>query len=248
VSRVQLPDDVPALLRFAETHMETARKGNGFRHQEAANALRALNKARKRQPRHQAVLLAGARVARALGEHARSPGEQLKYARRGLPFSRVGREAYPRLAAFHYYHAALLGLKVDAYRASAMGTVPKLREAAQRALALDETYDHAGPLRILGSLLSSVPATPPFNGDIVKGIELLERAVKIAPEHPLNHFFLAEAYAQDDELDAAARHYAQVICASPSGPRWDIPQARRYRKKARAALKKMKRPVPASCP
>jgi tetratricopeptide (TPR) repeat protein len=248
VRRGQLPDDVPALLEYSEKRMEAAREGNGFRHQEAANALRALDKARKRQPRHQAVLLAGARVARALGEHARSPGEQLKYARRGLPFSRAGREAYPRLAAFHYYHAALLGLKVDAYRASAMGTVPELREAAKRAVALDKSYDHAGPLRILGSLLASVPATPPFNGDIVQGIELLEQAVKLAPRHPLNHFFLAEAYAQDDELDAAARHYGKVVCASPSSPGWDLAQARRYRKKALAALEKMKRPAPASCP
>jgi tetratricopeptide (TPR) repeat protein len=244
----QLPDDVPGLLRYAEARMEKAREGAGFVHREAAGALKALQKARRIEPGNRAVLETGARVARALGEHARSPGEQLKYARAGLPFTRTGRKAFPDRVAFHYYHAALLGLKVDAYRASAMKTIPELRRAARRAVALDKSYDHAGPLRILGSLLASIPAVAPFNGDVVKGIALLEQAVKLAPAHPLNHFLLAQAYAKDDEQDAAARHYARVLCAPAGPPHWDTPLARRYRKKARAALRKMSRSPNPPCP
>lgn len=230
-----LPNDLPALLRYAAEKRRQALAVRRFSRLSAVNALRALDKARGLAPRDRRVLLAGAEMALALGERARSKGEQLKFARRGILFTRAGRAAFPGEVAFHYLHAALLGLEVDAYRASAMRVVPRLRAAAERAVSLDRTYDHAGPLRVLGSLLVRVPEGRPFHGDIDRGTALLEEAVRRAPAYPLNHFLLAVAYAKDDENDKAAALYRHVICA-PLSAVWDRVVASRYRTRAKRAL------------
>lgn len=231
-----LPNDVAALLGYAAAQRHKALTVRRFSRLPAVNSLKALEKARGLAPRDRRVLLAGAEMARALGERARTKGEQLKFARRGLAFTRVGREAFSGDVAFHYLHAALLGLAVDAYRASAMRLVPRLRAAAEAAVRLDRTYDHAGPLRVLGSLLVRIPEARPFNGDIERGTALLEEAVRRAPEDPLNHFLLAVAYAKDDENEKAAALYRHVICA-PLSALWDQVLASRYRARATRALR-----------
>ena len=74
----------------------------------------------------------------------------------------------------------------------------------------------------------------------------VEEAVKLAPDHPLNHFFLAGAYAKDDEVERAQKHYGVVLCAKP-GAAWDRVLAGRWSKRARKALQALKKPAP-KCP
>lgn len=240
-----LPRSVPKLVAFAKNRLARGRV-KGFDRLYHIDALVALDKARSLDPKNPEVLLLGARVSSRLGERARSDPEQFKCAEMGLRFTRAGRKAFPNQVAFHYYHAALMGLRVDAYRASAFSGVPAIRAASQRALALDRRFNHAGPLRVLGSLLASVPATAPFNGDIEKGTALLVQAVKLDPDFPLNHFFLAQAYAKDEENAKAARHYHKVICA-PHSADWDPVIAAKYRALTQKALRALKRSDSPKC-
>jgi tetratricopeptide (TPR) repeat protein len=241
----RLPNDVPRLLAFARQRLTRDPPGR-FRRRNHADALVALDKARGVDPTHHEVLLLGARVARRLGERAASGPKQFKYAELGLRFTRAGRKAFPSEVAFHYYHAALMGLRVDAYRASAFSGVPEIRAAGERALKLDRRFDHAGPLRVLGSLLASVPATAPFHGDVERGTKLLEEAVRLAPGFPLNHYFLAQAYAKDEENAKAVLQYHRVLCA-PAGADWDAVIAAKYRALTRKALRALKQSGPPKC-
>lgn len=241
----KLPRSVPKLVKFARKRLALGR-AKGFHRLYHTDALVSLEKARSLDPKNPEVLLLGAEVSRRLGERARNGPEQFKYAEMGLRFTRAGRRAFPKAVAFHYYHAALMGLRVDAYRASAFSGVPEIRAASRQALTLDRRFDHAGPLRVLGSLLASVPATAPFNGDIEKGTALLKQAVKLAPGFPLNHFFLAQAYAKDEEDAKAARHYHRVICA-PYSADWDPVIAAKYRALTNKALRALKRSDPPKC-
>ncbi len=234
----RLPRNVPKLVAFAKRRLALGRTG-GFHRLYNNDALVALEKARSLDPRNREVLLLGAQVSRRLGERARSGAEQFKCAEMGLRFTDAGRKRFPKRVDFHYYHASLMGLRVDAYRASAFSGVPKIRAAIAQAVALDRAFDHAGPLRVLGSLLASVPATTPFNGDIEKGTALLEQAVKLAPTFPLNHYFLAQAYAKDEETAKAAHHYRKVLCA-PGSEDWDPVIAAKYRALTTKALRALK--------
>lgn len=245
VKPAKLPRNVPLLLAFAKKRLILGRTG-GFHRLYNTDALVALEKARTIDPKHHEVLLLGARVSRDLGERARSGPEQFKYAELGLGFTKAGRQLFPKRVAFHYYHAALTGLRVDAYRASAFSGVPEIRAACTRAIALDQHFDHGGPLRVLGSLLASVPATAPFHGDIEKGTALLAQAAKLAPDFPLNHYFLAQAYAKDEETAKATRHYHRVLCA-PRTASWDPVLAAKYRTLTTKALRALKQSVSPKC-
>ena len=235
VTPERLPRDVPSLLRYAGPRLEAP-----FDRLRTSDALVALTKARGLAPTDAQVLRQGAQAAQRLAETATSKGEQLKYADQGLVFAEAGRSAHAADASFHYLYAALLGLRVDAYRITAAASIPKIVAACEKAMAIDRRLDHAGPLRVLGSLLSEAPETPPFNGDLDRGIKLLEEAATLAPGYGPNHFFLAQAYRKDDRKDPAAASLARAICAA-DGEGFAAVQTRHYRDKARRALRKLGR-------
>ncbi len=93
----------------------------------------------------------------------------------------------------HYYLAANLGLAVREHITLAMENLGRLENEMKRAVALSPDIDHGGPLRLLGALYLKAPAWPNGIGDLDKSLELLEKAVKEHPGHPLNHLFYAQA-------------------------------------------------------
>lgn len=100
----------------------------------------------------------------------------------------------------HYYLAANLGLAVREHITLAMENLGRLEDEMKQAVALSPGIDGGGPLRILGALYLKAPAWPDGIGDIDKALELLEKAVREHPGHPLNHLFYAQAlWAEGDE-------------------------------------------------
>ncbi|MGJ0484185.1 MAG: sterol transporter outer membrane protein BstC [Methylomicrobium sp.] len=93
----------------------------------------------------------------------------------------------------HYYLAANLGLAVREHITLAMENLDRLENEMKRALALSPEIDDGGPLRLLGALYLKAPPWPNGIGDIDKALELLEKAAKEHPGHPLNHLFYAQA-------------------------------------------------------
>jgi tetratricopeptide (TPR) repeat protein len=102
--------------------------------------------------------------------------------------------------AVHYYLAANLGLAMREHIILAMNNLNRLEKEMKQALALSPNLDDGGPLRLLGALYLKAPAWPNGVGDRDKALELLEKAVKEHPGHPLNHLFYAQAlWDEDDE-------------------------------------------------
>ena len=95
--------------------------------------------------------------------------------------------------AVHYYLAVNLGIAVREHPILAAGNIDRLETELKQAVALSPDIDEGGPLRVLGSLYLKAPAWPSGIGDRDKALELLEKAVKEHPEHPLNHLFYAQA-------------------------------------------------------
>ena len=102
--------------------------------------------------------------------------------------------------AVHYYLAVNLGLAVRDHIALAMENLDRLEGEMKQAEALSPDIDGGGPLRVLGALYLKAPSWPNGIGDRDKALELLGKAVKEHPEHPLNHLFYAQAlWGEDDE-------------------------------------------------
>jgi len=105
---------------------------------------------------------------------------------------------------YTYLLGATMGMEI---RSSFVHTqalnISSLIKVLERAVELDPGVDRGGPLRLLGAIYLRAPPWPRGPGDGEKALELLERAVEEYPEHPLNHFFYAEALQDDEEYEDA---------------------------------------------
>ena len=108
-------------------------------------------------------------------------------------------------AAVHYNLALNLGLAVREHVTLAFEQLGRLESEMKLALALSSDIDGGGPLRILGALYLKAPAWPNGIGDRDKALELLEKAVKEHPEHPLNHLFYAQALLEEGDEASISR-------------------------------------------
>jgi hypothetical protein len=143
----------------------------------------------------------GSRLCLHLAEREANQEKREKLAAEGVGFAEAAlAQGGGDDGAVHYYLAANLGLAVREHITLAMENLGRLENEMKRALALSPDIDDGGPLRILGALYLKAPAWPNGIGDIDKALELLEKAVKEHPGHPLNHLFYAQAlWSEGDE-------------------------------------------------
>ena len=145
----------------------------------------------------------GSKVCLHLAERETDQDKREKLAAEGVGFAETAlAQGGGGDGAVHYYLAANLGLAVREHPTLAMGNLGRLENEMKQALALSPKLDDGGPLRLLGSLYLKAPAWPNGIGDRDKALELLEKAVKEHPGHPLNHLFYAQALW--DEGDEAS--------------------------------------------
>lgn len=94
-----------------------------------------------------------------------------------------------------------------------LALVAPIKEAAEKALELDEGYFYGGPHRVLGRLYHKAPGFPFSIGNTKKAIEHLEKAVNFGPKFFLNRLFLAEAYLSDWKNEPAREHLEWILDA-----------------------------------
>lgn len=94
----------------------------------------------------------------------------------------------------------LWGLTHNPVSAVRKGVTFKVRRHARILVLLDERYDDAAGLRILGRLYTRAPWVPFFTSwiDRGEGISMLCRVVEISPHDAETLFFLAEALLAHD--------------------------------------------------
>jgi tetratricopeptide (TPR) repeat protein len=90
-----------------------------------------------------------------------------------------------------------------------------MESALKRAGEIDERYDYAGPLRVLGILHLRTPAPPVSIGSPRKGLRLLQRATDLFPDYTENYLYLAEAFRDNGNLASAKIALTKVLDAKP---------------------------------
>lgn len=147
----------------------------------------------------------------------RIAGREEDVDREYLAYEKVGTYAKRALemdshrAEAHYWHGLFLlkkAEKIGGVRAFFIvrNGIHEL-EAVRKSLP---EYDNAGASRILGLLFCSAPSWTPF-GDIDKCIQLAEESIRLAPDHPLNRLYLADAYKKGGQKEAAIREYRTLF-------------------------------------
>ncbi len=79
------------------------------------------------------------------------------------------------------------------------------------------SYDYAGASRVLGLLYYLAPGWTPF-GDLNKSIQLEKEATRLAPNHALNHLYLANAYKKRGDKADAICQYRKLLALSSKLP------------------------------
>jgi tetratricopeptide (TPR) repeat protein len=142
----------------------------------------------------------GSRLSLYLAERETSQGKREKLAAEGFGFAETAlANGGDGDGVVHYYLATNLGLAIREQITLAIENLSRLEDEMKRAMDLSPDIDDGGPLRILGALYLKAPAWPNGIGDPDKALELLEKAVKKHPGHPLNHLFYAQALWDDSD-------------------------------------------------
>jgi tetratricopeptide (TPR) repeat protein len=110
-----------------------------------------------------------------------------------------------------------------------------IKEALERALAIDPSYLGGAPDRALGRWYSKVPGL--FGGSDQKAVEHLRRALTYNPQSTVTHFFLAETLLELKQRNQAAKELQAVIDV-PLDPAW-APEDREWKSRAKTLLGKI---------
>ena len=154
-----------------------------------------------------------------LAENETSAESRREAAKRGIVLARHARELKSDGAEGPYWYAINVGWLADVDRAYGLDAVGEMETALKRAIELDERYDFAGPLRMLGILYLRTPEPPMSIGSPHKGLRLLQRAVELFPDYSENYLYLAEALRDNQRPDDARVALAKVLDAPPGSDR-----------------------------
>jgi hypothetical protein len=241
----ELPEDREELLKYADEQMKTDSIVG------AENSLVALEKAIGEHAltvigRDYDALWRAARACAWLAEDFTDKKTREQFAHHGVGYAKAAAALEPKSVEGHYYYGINTGLEATTRTFSAYPMVPRVRDEAKAAVKADSSFDHAGPLRLLGSVFAKAPPWPSSIGDLDEGKKFLSQAVKIAPEYPENHLLYGDALAADDKLLEAAREYKQVLDA-PNLPEY-AHRLERWKKDAADKIQKLGRHDSASNP
>ncbi len=93
----------------------------------------------------------------------------------------------------------------------------------EKAVAVDETFHFAGPLRVWGRLVHLKPFV--LGGNLNHALEIYRRAVQVAPDNSTTLLYHAQALIADRQ-PGLARQNLQKIIAAPEDAAWKWEQAR----------------------
>lgn len=138
---------------------------------------------------------------------AKTRGDQMGLARKGMQFAERCSELDPRNAPCHFYNALNTGMYYEAKVVGYEKGMARIVSEAEHAAKLDPAYEEGGAYRILGRLYLKAPSfslsDDAVTRDLDKSRDFLSRAVEIAPHYPENRLFLAETLVELEEAEAA---------------------------------------------
>ena len=228
-----LPSDKADLISFSDRIIRRTR-----RVPELVRARTALRKAQDRWPGDFHVLWRLARVDGLLTEA--DPKHAGEWAVEGYNAAVRARTQGPDRVQGHLYYAVLCAYLARQRPRDAGKLTQEVLLAARKADDIDSSYGGGMARRLLGAIYIYAPAWPNGVGDLDEAIEVLEAVHKDFPEHPLNVYYLAEAYRRAEQIGDALRLYKKVL-TFPKRGRWAL-EGRIYRQKTRQAIADLTRP------
>lgn len=123
---------------------------------------------------------------------------------------------FPNSAGIYLFTAIVWGVWGEEYgifKAAKEGVAGKIKEYCEKVVQLDPKFDEAGGYRVLGRVYFKAPKIPLILGwpSTSKAIDLLKKALAIAPKNLITKQFLAEALHKSDQQDQALKLMNEVL-------------------------------------
>jgi tetratricopeptide (TPR) repeat protein len=217
VTEKQLPEKPQELVKYADEIYARASATPDGGPGDMENALVALDKAHALDPKSYEAAWKAARACAWLADELYDDKtKRAHFSGRGIEYAKAAIDLQPKSVEGHYYSGIALGLQATTKTIGAKFMVPSVRDAWKKAMQLDMQFDHGGPPRALGSLYAEAPPWPASIGDPDKGVDLLQQAMKVGPDYPLNNLLLANALIKAEKPEEAKIQYRTVLGSRPT--------------------------------
>lgn len=159
-----------------------------------------------------------ARIMFFIGDHTESKKEKETILAQGIYYAKKAIELESGKPDGHFW----LGVNYGVYGETkgvlkSLSLVDDIKEAMNRVIELDRSYEGGGPDRVLGRVYFKLPGFAGGSKD--KSLEHLLKSKEFGPEDPLTRFYLAETYLKLDEVNKAREELEYIMNMEPD-PSW----------------------------
>jgi tetratricopeptide (TPR) repeat protein len=133
--------------------------------------------------------------------------EKLKGARFGISYADKCLASEPKNVECLYYRVLNTGLFIKNHIPNYQKGLRQMVTDCETLIGIQADYERGGCYRILGNIYAQAPgfSLNPKNitQDLDKSVEYLQEAVRVAPNEPLNHLFLARSLLDTGDKEQA---------------------------------------------
>jgi tetratricopeptide (TPR) repeat protein len=169
-----------------------------------------------------AQLISASQKAATKAERTSNKKTKRYWATRGKGYANRCIEIKPGEAGCYYWRAVNTGLYYQARVIGYQKGIKQMLVDCEKIIELGQPqYDKAGPYRIQGEIYSRLPQTAGHPDSVIRDLdkaeELLQEAVKLAPNYPENRIALARTLYMLDRFPEAME---QLVLAKEQVPEW----------------------------
>jgi tetratricopeptide (TPR) repeat protein len=158
------------------------------------------------------------RILYYIGEHTENKKEKKGIFDRGVYYAEKAVELEPEKPDGHYWLGVNYG-KVGETRGvlKSLSLVKPIKNAMNKVIELDRSYEDGGPDRVLGRVFYKLPGIAGGSKD--KSLEHLLKSKEYGPEDAVTRIYLAETYVALKEKEKAREELEYVMNMEPDN-RW----------------------------
>lgn len=129
-------------------------------------------------------------------------------------------ERFPDSVPIKFWYGANIGRWADVHgfvKAATSGIAKKLRRISEDIIEIDPQYQGGGGYRILAQVHFHSPSIPLVMSwpSKEKALELIEKAMEIAPDYPPNRMLYAQILLEFDSMDKAKEQLLYILDMEP---------------------------------
>lgn len=161
-----------------------------------------------------------ARIAYFIGSRTEDKKDKKIIFSRGIYFGKKAVELEPEKPDGYYWLGVCYGVYGEARGVlKSLFLVDDIKEAMNKVIELDRTYEDGGPDRVLGRVYHELPGFA--GGSKEKSLEHLLKSIELGPEDAVTRIYLADTYLSLKEIDKA-REQLDYVLNMKDDPRWIV--------------------------